>query len=168
MKPDERELLRRFQAAEVKRAGGDGWNAEKGRYEGSPRDIGAELGMHWKRVAYLCRKWDHKGWFQCSVCDDLGWLTEAGLAVKVKEGEPMDTEVERQIVDYRAEAQRAAAERCASCPHLLAAMEREARKDPARISFEALAVTKQGRLAEGCTAGGEHAWVPRLHKGDRC
>ena len=87
MKPDERELLRRMQA--------EGhisyWEPEEGgvcRQGKSPRDLGAELGMHWKRVAYLCRKWDDKGWFQCSVCDDLGWLTKAGTEVKLTvEGE---------------------------------------------------------------------------------
>jgi len=167
VKPDERELLRRMQA--------EGrityWDPEEGAFshEGKwPRDLGAELGMHPKRLAYLCRKWEHKGWMEGGVCVDLGWLTKAGKEVKVKEGEPMNEEVERQIVDYRAEAQRAAAEQCATCPHLLAAIEREARRDPARLSFEALAVTKHGRLAKGCTARGEHAWVPRLHKGDRC
>lgn len=47
----------------------------------SPREVGAELGIPWKRVAYLCGKWDDKGWYEYGVCVDLGWFLEAAPEV---------------------------------------------------------------------------------------
>ena len=46
-----------------------------------PRHIRAELGMHPKRLQYLCEsKWTRKRWYDYGVTYDLGWLTPEGLA----------------------------------------------------------------------------------------
>jgi len=42
------------------------------------RDLGLELGLHWKRTAYLCEKWTRKGWWEYGVSVDLGWFTPEG------------------------------------------------------------------------------------------
>ena len=82
MATDEREFLRAMQAGETQRRGGSHWNPERGRFEGFPRDVGAELGIHPKRVAYLCGKWSDRGWYDWGTSVDLGWLTDVGLAVQ--------------------------------------------------------------------------------------
>lgn len=53
-------------------------------YSHSPRDIGARLGIHRKRVEYLCQKWTDRRWYEYGVSVDLGWLTEEGR-VKAKQ-----------------------------------------------------------------------------------
>ena len=45
-----------------------------------PRDIGARLGIHPKRVVYLCEKWADNHWYDYGVSTDLGWLTPEGIA----------------------------------------------------------------------------------------
>lgn len=45
-----------------------------------PRDAGYRLGIHHKRVWYLCRKWSKKKWYDWGVSCDLGWITDAGRA----------------------------------------------------------------------------------------
>jgi len=35
--------------------------------------------MHYKRCWYLLKKWENKGWYECGVTDDLGWLTPKGI-----------------------------------------------------------------------------------------
>lgn len=62
MKPDERALL-------LAVAAGD-----------QPRDAGARLGIHHRRVDYLCEKWTGKGLYDWGVSVDTGWLTDAGRA----------------------------------------------------------------------------------------
>jgi hypothetical protein len=74
MKPDEHELLKRLQSEGLAAFGHTG----RGKF---PRAIGTELGIHPKRVSYLCQKWDGKGWYDYGICDDLGWLTEEGMAI---------------------------------------------------------------------------------------
>lgn len=40
-----------------------------------PRDAGRRLGIHDKRVTYLCLKWTKQGTYDYGVCADLGWPT---------------------------------------------------------------------------------------------
>lgn len=50
------------------------WEAiQSGRW---PRDAGQELGMHWKRVVYLCEKWTRQGKYDYGVSPDLGWVNK--------------------------------------------------------------------------------------------
>jgi hypothetical protein len=62
VKPDEVELLKAAAAGE------------------RPRDAGERLGIHPRRVGYVCGKWADRGWYEYGVAADLGWLTEAGRA----------------------------------------------------------------------------------------
>lgn len=39
-----------------------------------PRDAAITLGMHHKRVEYLCNKWAKKGIYDYGVVCDLGWI----------------------------------------------------------------------------------------------
>ena len=51
----------------------------------SPRDIinsdECKNKIHYKRCWYLLDKWAEKGWYDCGVADDLGWLTPKGIEV---------------------------------------------------------------------------------------
>jgi hypothetical protein len=40
-----------------------------------PRDAGAELGIHPKRVIALCLKWSRQGRYDYGVAADMGWPT---------------------------------------------------------------------------------------------
>lgn len=40
-----------------------------------PRYAGQRLGIHYKRVCYLCYKWSAKGLYDYGVSCDLGWTT---------------------------------------------------------------------------------------------
>lgn len=40
-----------------------------------PRDAGVRLGIHTRRVEYLCNKWADKGLYEWGVVHDLGWPT---------------------------------------------------------------------------------------------
>jgi hypothetical protein len=41
----------------------------------NPRDAGAALGIHPRRVIYLCGKWANRGIYEYGVSVDLGWPT---------------------------------------------------------------------------------------------
>jgi len=43
----------------------------------TPRDAGARLGIHPKRVARLCEKWSRRGDYDYGVSVDLGWVVHA-------------------------------------------------------------------------------------------
>lgn len=49
------------------------------------RKIGARLGMHPKRVIYLCEKWAGRDWYDYGVAADLGWLTDKGRLAALQE-----------------------------------------------------------------------------------
>lgn len=53
------------------------WNAfGDGAPHEWPRDAGNALGIHPKRVDYLCWKWSRQGCYDYGVCRDLGWKEE--------------------------------------------------------------------------------------------
>jgi hypothetical protein len=74
MAPDEREFLQRVQREGFAAFGNSGIGKV-------PRDIAREMGMNPKRAAYLCDKWDRKGWYEYGVNVMCGWLTDTGIAV---------------------------------------------------------------------------------------
>lgn len=45
---------------------------------GCVRDIANGLSMPYKRALYCLGKWAKRGWYDCGVSLDLGWLTEEG------------------------------------------------------------------------------------------
>jgi hypothetical protein len=51
----------------------------------SPRDIINKEGfsMHHKRAWYLLEKWADKGWYDCGVVLDLGWITPEGMHINL-------------------------------------------------------------------------------------
>lgn len=73
MKPDERAFLAAMQSRG--NYGGSGGT----RHGVHARDLISELGIPWKRGAYLCQKWTDKGWYDYGVAVDLGWLTDKGM-----------------------------------------------------------------------------------------
>ena len=70
VKPDEMLFIRRM----VEEGGGP-YNQAGGK---SPREIGEELGMHYKRVIAICLKWAGRGDYDYGVASDMGWLTPKG------------------------------------------------------------------------------------------
>lgn len=58
MKDDELELWVAVQAGET------------------PRDAGHRLGIHYKRVQYLCQKWTDQRKYDYGVAVDLGWVLD--------------------------------------------------------------------------------------------
>lgn len=40
-----------------------------------PRTAGLDLGIHSRRVVYLCNKWSRLGIYDYGVSPDLGWVT---------------------------------------------------------------------------------------------
>ena len=81
MKPDELKLF----LALADEHGGP-YNPSQGKFA---RDIGKEMGMHPKRINYLCEKWTQKGRYEYGTCVDLGWLTPQGfIMVKAEEWLP--------------------------------------------------------------------------------
>ena len=56
----------------------------RGDYCAEPyvRDLGVQLGIHPKRVAYLCEKWASQGWYEYGVSADLGWCRPQAVALK--------------------------------------------------------------------------------------
>lgn len=68
MKSDELQLLKVALA----------WHGRKGRPLMDA--LGAEFGMHHKRIQFLLEKWGDKGWWECGVSERTGWLTDKGLA----------------------------------------------------------------------------------------
>ena len=53
-----------------------------------PRSAGRTLGIHPKRVVYLCYKWDNKGFYDYGVAADLGWITDRAEALRRLDGSP--------------------------------------------------------------------------------
>lgn len=45
----------------------------------SVRELGEKLGMHHKRVDYICEKWTNKDWYEYGTSVDLGWMTLKGM-----------------------------------------------------------------------------------------
>jgi hypothetical protein len=43
-------------------------------------NVGARLGIHPKRVNYLCHKWAGRDWLDYGTSPGMGWLTDAGKA----------------------------------------------------------------------------------------
>lgn len=70
MKSDERELLRRL-VEQTK---------DPNMISFMPFQIAELIGMHPKRLHYLCEKWIDKGWLECGVSARTGWLTDVGAA----------------------------------------------------------------------------------------
>ena len=62
MKPDAQALFDRIRQA--------------GQGGETPRKIGEDLGIHPKRVARLCEKWERQGLYDWGVTVDLGWRTD--------------------------------------------------------------------------------------------
>src|SRR3990167_229874 len=73
VKPDELSLF----LALADEHGGP-YNPNQGR---CARQLGKELGLHPKRVNYLCQKWTHKALYSYGVAVDLGWLEPQGWVV---------------------------------------------------------------------------------------
>lgn len=69
MKKDEREFLDELQRSAA---------ANEHPYV---REIAEELGIHEKRAAFICDKWEKKGWYAYGVNILAGWLTPAGMIV---------------------------------------------------------------------------------------
>jgi hypothetical protein len=55
----------------------------------TPRDAGLALGIHPKRVCYLCSKWAKKGNYEYGVTVDLGWKRQ-GIKDYNDQEEPND------------------------------------------------------------------------------
>lgn len=53
-----------------------------------PRDAGARLGIHPKRVRGLCEKWANAGIYDYGVCADLGWA-EPGASLTPAPARPL-------------------------------------------------------------------------------
>ena len=72
MKDDEKQFLVTVYKHRMKHRGGTDHL--------SPREIinGPRFSMHYKRAWYLLEKWTDKGWYDYSVTEDMGWLTETG------------------------------------------------------------------------------------------
>jgi hypothetical protein len=43
-------------------------------------DVGIRLGIHPKRIGYLCLKWAGRDWLDYGTSPGMGWLTDAGKA----------------------------------------------------------------------------------------
>lgn len=80
MKPDERALLIAVAARPKPRHIGLLFPGVAGTNLESVRAIGARMGIHPKRIVYLCHKWSSRGWYDWGCSPDIGWLTEEGLA----------------------------------------------------------------------------------------
>ncbi len=48
-----------------------------------PRDAGRRLGIHRKRVTYICEKWALRRIYNYGVSADLGWVEVGGRTVPV-------------------------------------------------------------------------------------
>lgn len=62
MKEDEKELLTALQEQQYLHV----------------RDVVSALGIPEKRAAYICDKWERKGWYDYGTNVLAGWLTAAG------------------------------------------------------------------------------------------